>query len=145
MNTYCGADCENCQSKEACKGCAATCGSPFGGSCIAAENIKANGLEDYKVFKEQLREEINALLTAEGIPTAENIFELAGSYVNLEYSLPNGERVRFLKDNNIYLGTQIESQEPGICYGVIADRTFILICRYGMNGSNPEILLYRKR
>lgn len=145
MNTYCGADCEKCQSKAVCKGCVATCGSPFGGKCAAAEYIKANGFEAYKAFREHLRDEINALLTAEGIPAAENLFELVGKYVNPDYPLPNGEKVKFLKDNNVYLGTQIRSADPGICYGVIADTTFILICRYGADGSDPEILIYRKR
>lgn len=145
MNTYCGANCECCQSKAVCKGCTATCGSPFGGSCVAAEYIKSYGLEAYKSFKNRLTEEINTLLSAEGIPAAENLFELAGRYVNPEYPLPNGCKVKFLNDNNIYLGTQIESGASGIYYGVITDATFILICRYGGNGSDPDILLYRKR
>ena len=45
----------------------------------------------------------------------------------------------------IYLGTQIEIADVGICYGVVADTTFILICSYGSDGSNPEIVLFKRR
>ena len=62
MNTYCGANCENCPSKENCKGCRETCGSPFGGCCVAAEYIKFDGLEAYQQFKQKLLDEINVLL-----------------------------------------------------------------------------------
>ena len=64
MMNYCGADCENCQTKDKCKGCMETCGSPFGGTCVAAEYIKANGIEAYKDFKKQLIDEINDLLVS---------------------------------------------------------------------------------
>ena len=135
MRTYCGADCESCPSKENCKGCLKTCGSPFGGRCVAAEYIKLGGLEAYHKFKQTLLGEINALLTAQGIGTIDGLFELVGEYVNLEY--PN--------DKNIYLGAQIEVADLGICCGVVADTGFILICRYSVNGSEPELIVYQKR
>ena len=145
MNTYCGANCEDCPSKADCKGCCATGGSPFGGRCVAAERIKAEGAEAYRRFKEELRGEINALLAAEGIPAAERLFELRGAYVNLAYPTPGGEAVKFLDERSIYLGTQIELGDSGRCCGVVADDSFILISRYGVYGSDPELVLYRKR
>ncbi len=145
MRTYCGADCESCPSKENCKGCLKTCGSPFGGRCVAAEYIKLGGLEAYHKFKQTLLGEINALLAAQGIGAIDGLFELVGEYVNLEYPTPGGGTVKFLNDKNIYLGAQIEFADLGICFGVVADTGFILICRYSVNGSEPELIVYQKR
>ena len=144
-STYCGAKCESCPSKENCRGCRATCGSPFGGRCVAAEYIKFGGLEAYQQFKQKLLGEINTLLAAQGIGAIDGLFELVGESVNLEYPMPSGERVKLLIDKNIYLGAQIESADRGICYGIVADAGFILICRYSANGSEPEMIVYQKR
>lgn len=145
MSTYCGANCEDCPSKENCKGCRETCGSPFGGRCVAAEYIKLGGLKAYQQFKQELQGEINTLLTAQGISAIDDLFELVGEYVNLEYPMPSGEKVKLLNDKNIYLGAQIEFADLGICYGVVADTNFILICSYSVNGSEPELIVYQKR
>ena len=53
--------------------------------------------------------------------------------------------VSFLDDTKVYLGCQIEFAEEGICFGVIADSCFILISSYGVNGSEPELIVYQKR
>ena len=70
---------------------------------------------------------------------------LTGAYVNLAYPLANGTAVRFLNDKDIYLGNQIERQDCERCYGVVADETFILVCEYGCNGADPQIVLYKRR
>ncbi len=145
MDTYCGADCASCPSRDGCRGCAATCGSPFGGRCIAAEYIRVGGLEAYREFKKRLTDEVNALLAAEGLPETDGLYELAGRHVNLEYATPGGKRVKFLDDRNIYLGAQVELAGPGVCCGVVADPAFILICSYSVNGSEPELILYKRR
>ena len=145
MNTYCGANCESCPSKEGCKGCVATCVSPFGGRCVAAEYIKVGGLEAYRQFKQKLTEEVNALLVAEGLGAVDALFELVGAYVNLAYPMPSGDTVKLLNDKNIYLGAQIEFADLGVCYGVVADTGFILLCSYSKDGAEPELMVYRKR
>lgn len=145
VTSICGANCESCPSKEGCKGCLATCGSPFGGRCVAAEYIKVGGLEAYRQFKQKLREEVNALLAAEGLGAVVDLFELAGAYVNLAYPTPGGETVKLLNDKNIYLGAQIEYADLGVCCGVVADTGFILLCSYSSDGSEPELMVYRKR
>ncbi|MBR0365807.1 MAG: DUF3795 domain-containing protein [Clostridia bacterium] len=145
MNTICGADCEECAFKDNCRGCVSTCGRPFGGSCVTAEYIKVGGVGKYLKFKHKLLSEINSLLEANNIPTAENITELPGSFVNLDYPIPNGKTVKLLDDTKVYLGTQIEFADAGVCYGVVADMSFILICSYSVNGSEPELILYKKR
>lgn len=145
MSAICSENCEICDFKALCKGCEATCGSPFGGTCVAAQYIKIGGKDKYREFKEALKGEINDLLKINGIPTTDKLYELPGSFVNLEYPMPNGETVKLLDDKNIYLGCQIEFADMGICYGVVADSTFILICSYSLNGSEPEIIMYKKR
>ena len=145
MSTICGAKCEECSFREDCKGCEATCGMPFGEKCIAAEYIKVGGREAYGEFQKGLLSEINTLLKAEGIPEAEALYELPGSFVNLEYPIPGGQTVKLLDDKKIYLGSQIEFADMGVCYGVVADTGFILICSYSVNGSEPELLLYKRR
>ena len=143
--TICGADCGGCQFKESCRGCAATGGKPFGGACVAAEYIKVGGAESYADFKRTLLAEVNALLNAHAIPEADALYELPGKFVNLPYPIPSGENVKFLDDAKVYLGCQIEFADLGICYGVVADTNFILVCAYSVNGSEPELIAYRKR
>ena len=143
--SICGANCDECSFNQNCPGCEATCGKPFGGRCIAAEYIIAGGKEKYAEFKQGILDEINFLLSANDIPQADALYELRGSFVNLAYMIPSGEKVKFLDDRNIYLGTQIELDPSGLCCGVVAGMDFILICRYGLNGSDPELITYQKR
>ncbi len=99
----------------------------------------------FEAFKKQLIDEINAL-PIKGMPKLEKLNALVGEYVNLAYPLPGGACVKFLDDRMTYLGNQLESTE-GVdrCFGVLANRDFILICTYQENGTNPELLLYKKR
>ena len=89
--------------------------------------------------------EINGLLKAEGLPTADKLYELSGQFVNLEYPLPSGKTVKLLNDKNIYLGCQVEYADLGVCYGVVADAGFILISSYSVDSGEPEIVLYKRR
>lgn len=148
MKTYCGANCDKCGFKEKCKGCVETNGSPFGGKCIAAEYIKAGGIENYTTFKKQLIDEFNTL-GIDGMPEITQLHELAGFYVNLEYPLPNGEKVKLLRDNDIYLGNQVKCKfsdgTSGRCFGLIAGMDFLLVCEYGESGTEPEIVVFKRR
>ena len=145
MPAICGADCKACPYGNDCPGCEATCGKPFGGTCVAAAYIRTGGMKAYAAFKQILLKEVNALLRANHLPEADSLQELPGSFINLAYPLPSGRKVQLLNDNNVYLGTQIAFADLGICYGVAADTTFILICSYSVNGSEPELLVYQKR
>ena len=102
------------------------------------------GEEKFEEFKKLLMEEINAL-RIEGMPEVTELNALAGSFVNLEYTLPNGMNVKFLNDNTTYLGCQLESMFGIGCFGVVANMEFILVCTYDENGANPELVLYKKR
>ena len=99
----------------------------------------------FEAFKEQLIDEINAL-HIEGMHHLERLNALVGKYVNLEYRLPNGMNVKFLDDEKTYLGNQLECEFGGDrCFGVIASMDFILISTYEAEGTNPELVLYKKR
>ena len=136
--TYCGLNCcENCSRFSMCGGCEKCAGHPFGGSCIAERN------RNFAELKQQLIEEIHAL--GIGGLMVDDLNLLTGAYVNLAYPLSNGTTVKFLNDKDIYLGNQIEKQDSERCYGVVADENFILVCEYGCNGVNPEIVLYKRR
>ncbi|MBQ7161004.1 MAG: helix-turn-helix domain-containing protein [Clostridia bacterium] len=107
------------------------------------DELSDNG--QFEEFKKKLVDEINAL-KIEGMPRVDKLNALVGGYVNLEYPLPNGSKVRFLDDGTTYLGTQLEPEFGGErCFGVLANMDFILICTYGRDGADPELVLYKKR
>ncbi|MBO4798949.1 MAG: helix-turn-helix domain-containing protein, partial [Candidatus Methanomethylophilaceae archaeon] len=82
----------------------------------------------FESFKKELIREINDL-RVEGMPEVKSLNALVGSFVNLEYTLPGGQKVRFLNDQTTYLGNQLESEFGGNrCFGVLANMDFILIC-----------------
>ena len=96
-------------------------------------------------FKRKLMQEINDL-HIEGLPKVEKLNALVGKYVNLEYRLPNGTKVKFLDDEKTYLGNQLEAEFGGErCFGVIASMDFILVATYEAGGKNPELVVYKKR
>ena len=100
---------------------------------------------EFEAFKKQLIEEINAL-QIEGMPKVEKLNALVGQYVNLAYRLPSGAQVKFLDDGTTYLGNQLEPEFGGDrCFGVLANMDFILVCTYGKDGADPELVLYKKR
>lgn len=107
------------------------------------DELNDNG--EFERFKKQLIQEINDL-HIEGMPTLTSLSALVGNYVNLEYTLPNGTKAKFLDDRRTYLGNQLESEkEKDKCFGVLADRDFILICKYGVEAADPELITYKKR
>ena len=103
------------------------------------------GEEGFAQFKAKLMEEFNAL-KVEGLPKVESLNVLAGSFINLEYRLPNGTTAKFLDDNATYLGNQYPCLFGGRrCFGIAANMDFLLVCTYEENGENPELVLYQKR
>ena len=144
MNSFCDSSCcSECGRLSDCGGCEKTDGRPFGGECIAAKCVKAGGKSAFEELKNQLIDEINAL-KIDGL-SVDNLNLLNGFYVNLEYPLANGLAVKFLEDNKVYLGNQIERSDSERCYGVVADETMIIVCEYGCMGENPVLLRYIKR
>ena len=144
MLSLCGLDCgAACPQRAACGGCRETQGHPFGGTCVAAACVERGGMEAWESWKHAAMAELNALC----IPDLQidSLVPLNGFYVNLEYRLPNGQAVKLLEDNKVYLGTQIERPDQERCYGVVADEAYLLVCEYGCNGADPEIVCYKRR
>ena len=104
------------------------------------------GKEKFEAFKQQLIHEFNTLLPIEGLPKVENLNVLPGSFVNMEYRLPNGQIVKILDDEATYLGSQLECEFGGDrCFGIVANMDFLLVCTYEKDGENPELVIYKKR
>lgn len=145
--SICGANCAECPPKDVCHGCAETSGCPFGKQCYIAKYILVGGEDNYKAFKKGIIDEINNL-NIEGMEKVNELYPLVGNYVNLEYELPNGSKAKFLIDDEVYLGAQVKNlyaEDGKSCYGVIARESFLLVCEYGENCTNPQILVYKRR
>lgn len=107
--------------------------------------VELGGEEGFERFKQQLVDELNAL-HVDGMPKVESLNVLSGSYINLEYTLPSGEKVKFLNDNATYLGNQLHNLYGGSrCFGIAASMQFLLVCTYGPLGEDPELVIYKKR
>lgn len=144
MKSICGINCDECRFNKDCIGCEETGGRPFGGNCIAAEMIKTGGKDAFEKFKGKIISEFNAL-GIDGMPEVTKMNYLGGFYVNLEYPIPDGKSIKLLDDKKIYLGIQIKRENGEKCFGLVADEKFLLVSEYGSNGSDPEIILYKKR
>ena len=96
------------------------------------EELGDNG--EFEVFKKQLIQEINDL-HIEGMPKVEKLNALVGKYVNLEYPLPNGKRVKLLDDQTTYLGNQLECEVGG-------DRCFVNKRNYGKRCRRKNTFFY---
>ena len=150
MKAICGANCDECQifKNNKCRRCMETNGCPFGKKCFIAKYIELGGIEEFEKQKELLIKEINSLCI-EGMPKIQELYPLNGSFINLEYKLPNGEKICFLNDDEAYLGNQVEcefnDEEIRKCFAIAVNMNFILISEYEEDGKNSEILLYKKR
>ena len=147
---YCGADCGSCgfREKGECAGCRASDGCPFGKYCYLASTVKLGGEAALEAYKKELIGEINAL-GVPGMPGITDLIPLNGFFVNLAYELPGGKIVKFLDNTDIYLGTQVlckfNDGSVSRYFGVVAGPGFLLVGEYGAGGSDPELILYRKR
>lgn len=148
METICGADCNKCDLKKTCKGCIETDGHPFGGDCVLANCCNNKASDNCQTlineYKSDLIKEFNSLKISD-MPEVTELFALNGSFINMEYSLSNGMKIKFLNDNNIYLGAQLQKNNTDKCYGLAADNNYLLVCEYGEDGVDPEIVVFKKR
>lgn len=144
----CGLDCAECELRDSCEGCGV-----LGKNCMIATCCRSKGQERCEDFfkpdgkcglKEQLLSEIRALGIAD-MEDVTTLYALKGSFVNLEYMLPGGQKAKFWEDDKIYLGNQVGKKGSDRCYGITADETYLLICEYGENGSDPEIVVFKRR
>lgn len=150
MKAVCGLNCSECSEKETCPGCEKIGGD---GKCViaacAAAHAGESGCESCHFFdgcgtSEQLFREFNALGIAD-MPEITYLNALPGHFINLEYTLPGGQKVKLWDDKRIYWGNQVEKKGSDRCYGLTADENYLLVCEYGCGGSDPEIVCFRRR
>ena len=72
------------------------------------------------------------------------LYALKGSFINLEYSFPNGQIVKFWDDNKIYLGNQVHKKGSDRCYGIAADETYLMVSEYGDLGAEAEVIVWKR-
>ena len=148
MSSICGVNCNECSIKDKCKGCVETNGHPWRGDCVLVEfcydKNEARTKEKICAYKNELINEINDLNLG-FIAQIEELYPLNGKFVNLEYEFKNGEKIKLLNDNNVYLGTQISKKDNSGYYGVIADNDYILVSEYDNNYQNVKIIVYKRR
>lgn len=144
--TVCGWDCEECGGMNSgCKGCDA-----ISDNCIVAQCCKKIEHESCEEchgvceLKDSLISEFNSL-GIKDMATVTQLNALSGGYINLEYTLPSGQRIKLLDESKIYLGNQICKKDSDRCYGLAADRSFLLVCEYGEQGADAEIVVYKRR
>ena len=150
MNALCGADCSNCgyRKEQGCKGCEASGGCPSGEKCFIYQCIQEDGTDVYEQLKLTIMDEFNKLALP-GMPNVTELYALNGTFVNLAYPMPNGEAVKLLNDNAVYLGNQIccnlDDQAAPKYFGLVAGMDFLLVSLCADEGREGELLTYRRR
>lgn len=140
--SICGVDCTKCEISSTCNGCDKTKGRPFGADCVVALCLE-NGENTLCKFKKNLIAAFNAL-NIQDMDEVTELNALKGSFINIEYSLPNGQIVKFWDDNKIYFGNQLRKKGSDRCYGIIADEKYLMVSEYSGYGSDAEIIVFDK-
>lgn len=140
--SLCGADCANCPMHVTCNGCRESNGHPFGEKCMVAQSCE-RGEDTLCQLKRNLIDAFNALHITD-MPQVTDLYALRGAFINMPLTLPGGECVKFWNDNKIYLGNQLPKGNSDRCYGIAADETHLMVCEYGKNGADPQLVLFKR-
>lgn len=140
--SICGIDCAKCQLNNTCNGCAETEGNPFGAGCMVALCLK-DGQIALCEFKKNLIAAFNEL-NIQDMELITSLNALKGSFINIEYTLPNGQIVKFWDDNKIYFGTQLRKKGSDKCYGIVADEKYLMVAEYSGYGSDAEVIVFKR-
>lgn len=142
MMSICGADCTKCELKDTCQGCAETNGCPFGKECFIAKCCQ-KGETVLGELKEKLIAAFNGL-DIQDMEEVTDLYALVGSVINIEYTLPSGQPIKFWDDGKIYLGNQIHKQGSDRCYGIVADEEYLMVSEYSGYGADAKIIVFKK-
>lgn len=91
----------------------------------------------------QLLNQFNELCIPNMDPVTE-LNEVKGKFINLELPLPDGKKAKFWNDHKIYLANQMHRQGTHRCYGLVADEVYLMVCEYGDDCADPEIVVLKK-
>ncbi len=142
MESICGIDCTKCELSSTCNGCSKTNGQPFGAECIVAVCCQ-KGKTVLSELKDKLMVAFNEL-NIQDMEKVTDLNALKGSFINIEYSLPSGQIVKFWDDNKIYLGNQLHKKGSDRCYGIVADEKFLMVSEYSGYGSDAEVVVFKQ-
>lgn len=149
QDTICGLDCSQCWLQTECGGCQKTQGRPFGKECMIAVCCQKKGRDQCSGCDEcRLKKDLLAEFSSLGIEELQQIntlYALKGALINGAYPLPSGQKIQIWDDNKIYLGNQVEKKNSDRCYGLAADEKYLMVAEYGENGSNAELVVFRRR
>jgi hypothetical protein len=93
--------------------------------------------------KEALIRAFNELKVPDMEPVSQ-LYELKGSFINLEYTLPSGQTVKLWNDEKTYYGAELCKRGSDRCYGLAAGDGYLLVCEYGEKGSDAEIVAFQR-
>ena len=93
--------------------------------------------------KERLIAEFNRLHIPD-MPEITELNPLKGDFINLEYTLQSGQKIKLWDDSKTYLGNEVCRAGGDRCYGLATDGAYLLVCEYGNGGSKPEIVLFKR-
>lgn len=142
MKSICGIDCTKCELNSTCNGCVKTGGKPFGAECVVALCCQKRKTEGSNL-KEKLIEAFNQL-DIHDMEEVTDLNALKGSYINIEYTLPNGQIIKFWDDNKIYFGNQLHKKDSDRCYGIVADEKYLMVSEYSGYGADAEVIVFKR-
>lgn len=96
------------------------------------------------VLQKELLKEFHAL-DIEELKEISRLNRLRGDFINLEYTFPSGQTAKLLEDDQWYWGAEVCKKGSSRCYGLAADESILLVCEYGENGSDADLILWKKR
>ena len=94
------------------------------------------------LFLDELRE-FNEL-DIKGLKEVTSLNNVKGSFINIPYTLSNGEVIKLWDDNKIYLANQIKKQDSDRFYGLAADEEYLAVCEYGSMGEDAKIIIFKR-
>ena len=114
--------------------------------CIAFCNMTSYA-QNYNETSDE--KEITLIVSGDGVNKEKATMTALRSAIEQAFGAFVSSNTKLLNDDEAYFGTQVECEfnndEYKSCFGLLANMNFILVCEYGENGSNPEILIYKKR
>ncbi|MDE6026219.1 MAG: DUF3795 domain-containing protein [Lachnospiraceae bacterium] len=131
-----------CELNSTCNGCVKTEGNPFGAGCVVALCCQ-KGKTEGSSFKEKLIEAFNQL-NIHDMEEVTDLNALKGSFINIEYTLPNGQIIKFWDDNKIYFGNQLHKKDSDRCYGIVADEKYLMVSEYSGYGADAEVIVFKR-
>ncbi len=92
---------------------------------------------------QKLIEEFNKL-GIEDMPELTKLYGHKGEFVNNVSKLPNGQFAKILDDGKMYYTAQLPKQNSDRCYGLVTDKKQLAVFEYGENGTDSELIIWKK-